>query len=125
MLLTVQRAGAECSWLRGEIAKFLFRRCRRIAGGPGPGACVRGEGAGKLVRVLVSRLEEAVSVLDIHYVFASPGHVTTADEQHHLGLFTKDQYVAAAETSGLTVEWNPDGLIGRSMLIGVKSPKDG
>ena len=83
------------------------------------------EGAGKLVRVLVSRLEETVSVLDIHYVFASPGHVTTADEQHHLGLFTKDQYVAAAETSGLTVEWNPDGLIGRGMVIGVKSPKDG
>ena len=48
---------------------------------------------GKLVRVISSRREGDETVLRMHYVQAADGLITTEDERHRLGLFSRDRYL--------------------------------
>jgi SAM-dependent methyltransferase len=73
----------------------------------------------KLVRVIASSREGAMSVLRFHYAVAADGDVATADERHELRLFTHDEYAAAFLEAGLDTSWDDEGLTGRGLLIGV------
>jgi SAM-dependent methyltransferase len=73
----------------------------------------------KLVRVMVSSREGAMSILRLHYVVAANGTIATADERHELRLFTQDEYLDAFAAAGLAATWDPDGLTGRGLLLGV------
>jgi len=73
----------------------------------------------KLVRVTASRRTDAMSILSMHYAVAADGEITTADEHHELGLFTKDEYLQAFTDAGLEATWDPQGLTGRGLLLGV------
>jgi SAM-dependent methyltransferase len=77
------------------------------------------DGNRKLVRVIASSREGAMSVLRVHYAVAADGDVVSADERHELRLFTHDEYAAAFFAAGLDTSWDPEGLIGRGLLIGV------
>jgi SAM-dependent methyltransferase len=77
------------------------------------------DGDRKLVRVIASSRDGAMSKLRIHYAVADAGDVRTADERHELRLFSHDQYAAAFLHAGLDTTWDPEGLIGRGLLIGV------
>ncbi len=70
----------------------------------------------KLARMCVGEVEGAVSVLDFHYMIATPVGIETFNERHELGLFTPKQYLDAFRDAGLEVEYDPKGL-GRGLYI--------
>jgi hypothetical protein len=53
---------------------------------------------------------------------ASPERADCFSEIHDLGLFTPEQYVAAAETAGLDATFDSDGPMGRGLLLAVRPP---
>jgi len=65
-----------------------------------------------------TRVEGRLSMLDFHYLIAGPGIVEHLTETHTLGLFTDDEYASALEAAGLSVEHDPEGLMGRGLWIG-------
>jgi SAM-dependent methyltransferase len=77
------------------------------------------DGDRKLVRVIASSRDGAMIMLRVHYAVAAGGEVVSADERHQLRLFTHDEYAAAFLAAGLDTSWDPEGLIGRGLLIGV------
>ena len=90
---------------------------------PPPGtvfATVVEDGDRRLVRVVASYRDGDVSRLNMHYVIAEPGRIETADEEHLLGLFSKDDYLDAFRAAGLSPSWDDDGLIGRGLVVGVR-----
>jgi SAM-dependent methyltransferase len=74
----------------------------------------------KIVRMNVSELEDNVSVLNFHYLVATPKGVEYFTERHELGLFSHDDYMAALDTSGLQAIFDSEGLMGRGLYIGRK-----
>ena len=77
------------------------------------------DGDRKLVRVIASIRGGAMSTLRVHYAVAGGGEVVSADERHELRLFGHDEYAAAFLAAALDTSWDPEGLIGRGLLIGV------
>jgi SAM-dependent methyltransferase len=78
------------------------------------------EPALKIARILVSGREGSVSTLDIHYLVARPAGVEYFTEQHRLGLFTHEEYLAAFREAGLDVTHDGEGLLGRGLYVGVR-----
>jgi hypothetical protein len=78
----------------------------------------------KLVRVITSRRADAMTILRMHYAVAAHGEITSVDERHELGLFTKEEYLQAFARAGLDATWDPDGLTGRGLLVGARSKDD-
>jgi SAM-dependent methyltransferase len=74
----------------------------------------------KIARMNVSALEDAVSILDFHYLAGTPEGIEHFTERHELGLFSHDDYLLAYNAAGFEVEYNPVGLMGRGLYIGVK-----
>jgi SAM-dependent methyltransferase len=77
------------------------------------------DGDRKLVRVVTSSRRGTMSRLRMHYAVAAAGGIQTADELHELRLFTHDEYAAAFFDAGLDTTWDPEGLTGRGLLVGV------
>lgn len=71
----------------------------------------------KIARVNLSERDGRLSRMDFHYLVASPAGIDRFEERHELGLFTGDEYVAAFSATGLEVEHDPEGLIGRGLYI--------
>jgi SAM-dependent methyltransferase len=63
-----------------------------------------------------------VSRLVFDYLVATPDRVDTFSEIHDLGLFTVDQYVAAAEAAGLDATFDAEGPMGRGLLLAIRPP---
>ena len=74
----------------------------------------------KIARMNRSHIEDGASVLDFHYLVARRDGISHFTETHRLGLFTKDQHIRAFEAAGLSVDHDPEGLMGRGLYIGVK-----
>jgi SAM-dependent methyltransferase len=70
------------------------------------------------VRMNGSRVERRRSILDLHYLVATPGQVEHLTETHVLGLFTDDEYRQAFELAGLEADHDPEGLMGRGLWVG-------
>jgi len=66
--------------------------------------------------------EAGVSRLVFDYLIATPDRSETFSEVHDLGLFTAEQYVAAAEAAGLEAAFDPEGPMGRGLLLGLRPP---
>jgi SAM-dependent methyltransferase len=69
------------------------------------------------VRMNGSRVVDRLSVTEFHYLIARPGKAEHLVETHTLGLFTEDEYRQAFERAGLSVEHDPEGLMGRGLWI--------
>lgn len=65
---------------------------------------------------------EGVSRLVFDYLVATPERAETFSEIHDLGLFTDEQYLAAAEAAGLDATFDAEGPMGRGMLLAVRPP---
>lgn len=74
----------------------------------------------KIARMNVNAVRGNVSVISFHYLVATPEGVQHFTEDHELGLYTRDEYLAAFRSAGLQTEFEPDGLIGRGMYIARK-----
>jgi SAM-dependent methyltransferase len=75
----------------------------------------------KLSRMNVGAVENgSISILDFHYMVATMSGIATFSERHELGLFSKEQYLAAFAAAKLEVEHDPKGL-GRGLYIATKS----
>jgi SAM-dependent methyltransferase len=66
--------------------------------------------------------QEGVSRLVFDYLVATPDRAETFSEVHDLGLFTEDQYVAAARAAGLESAFDPEGPMGRGLLLALRPP---
>ncbi len=67
----------------------------------------------KIARMNVGRVEGRLSILDFHYLVATPDGVEHFTEQHELGMFTEAEYRAAFASAGLETTLDPEGLDGR------------
>jgi SAM-dependent methyltransferase len=76
----------------------------------------------KIAWMYTTKVQDLVTVLDIHYMVGTPKSVDVFTERHELGLFTDDQYREAFERAGLTVEHDSVGLFGRGMFVGTRKP---
>lgn len=75
-------------------------------------------GTGKLVRVISSRRDGNETTLRMHYVRASRGAIESEEETHRLGLFSRERYLDAFASAGLTARWHDPGLRGRGLIVG-------
>lgn len=73
----------------------------------------------KIARMNRSTVEGRLSVIDFHYLIATPQGIEHRTERHELGLFTLDEYTAALSGAGLEPQIDPEGLTGRSLLFGM------
>jgi len=75
----------------------------------------------KIARMSTTLIDGRISTLDFHYLIATPGQVRHTTEQHELGLFTHQEYLAALGAAGLEVTFYSKGLDGRGLYIGFKA----
>lgn len=75
-----------------------------------------------VARVSRSTRDGNISRFEFHYAVARPEGIETFMETHAMGLWTVEEYSAAMQSTGLAVEHDPVGLIGRGLFIGVAPP---
>jgi ubiquinone/menaquinone biosynthesis C-methylase UbiE len=76
----------------------------------------------KVARMNVSRVKDAVAVLEFHYLVATPEGVKYFTERLDLGLFSHEDYLHAFRAAGLEVAHDPEGSNGRGLYTGVLHP---
>lgn len=57
--------------------------------------------------------------LIMHYAVAENSEIATADERHQVRMFTVDELLAAMGRAGLAAHWDPAGIIGRGLAMGI------
>ena len=75
----------------------------------------------KIARVNTSLVRGNVAVMDLHHLIATPEGTEHVVDPIEATMFTDDEYRTAFERAGLTVEHDPEGLIGRGLWFGWKS----
>lgn len=71
-------------------------------------------------RMNVSEVRDGLSILDMHFLVGTPDGVEHFVERHELGLWTREQMMAAFSAAGLSVEYFDDGLMGRGLYVARK-----
>ena len=74
----------------------------------------------KVARVNVSRVAGRVVSLHFHYLVATAGGVEHFTERHDLAVFTVEEYLDAFRDAGLEATFDPEGLMGRGLYVGLK-----
>ncbi len=73
----------------------------------------------KIARITTTSREGTLSIIDFHYLVGTSDGVAHFTERHEVGLFTHDQYLDAFRAAGLTVDFDPDGFMGRGLYLGM------
>lgn len=73
----------------------------------------------KISRINLSHVEDGISILNFHYLVATPEEITHFTEQHELAMFTHEQYTEAFHAAGLDVIHDEAGLMNRGLYIGI------
>lgn len=74
----------------------------------------------KIARINTSRIEEGLSVMDMHYLIATPEGVEAFVDTLRMGLFTHEQMLGAFEAAGLETSYDAEGLMGRGLYFGAR-----
>jgi hypothetical protein len=75
----------------------------------------------KIARINIVKIQGRVSSMTLHYLIGTPKGIKYFTELHKLGLFTRDECLAAFRDCGLKVAYYSKGLIGRGLYVGMKS----
>jgi SAM-dependent methyltransferase len=75
---------------------------------------------GKIMRMSHTSIEGCLSRLHFEYLIGQPQGLTRAAEVHELGLFTREEVLSAFRSLGLEVTYDPTGITGRGLYIGLK-----
>lgn len=75
----------------------------------------------KIARINIVKLQGRVSTMVFHYLIGTPQGIRYFTEPHKLGLFTRDECLAALRECGLKVAYYSKGLMGRGLYVGVTS----
>ncbi len=82
---------------------------------------VIGEAEGlRVARMTRLELQGDSTVLTIHYLVGSEGGIEHLEEVHRLRVFSDEEYTGAFARSGLEVEFDPEGPMGRGLYAGAK-----
>ena len=73
---------------------------------------------GLVCRMAISRRQDNLSVISLHYLHGTRGGVRYYTEQLELGLFTKEEMLHSFDLAGMHVAYEPEGLIGRGLYTG-------
>jgi ubiquinone/menaquinone biosynthesis C-methylase UbiE len=74
----------------------------------------------KIARMSMSGREDAIAIVDLHYLVGSEEGIAYFTEQHRFGLFTIEEHLTAFRATGLEVTHDPVGLMGRGLYVGLK-----
>jgi SAM-dependent methyltransferase len=77
----------------------------------------------KLARIGRSLARGKISLIDFHYLIATPEDTRYFRETEKFGLFTHSEYLGAFGAAGLRVAYDRKGLTGRGLYVGIK-PRD-
>jgi SAM-dependent methyltransferase len=72
----------------------------------------------KIARMSRIARRESISTVVFHYLVATADGIDYFTEQHETRLHSDAEYRSAMESPGLTVEFDPEGLMGRGLYIG-------
>ena len=75
---------------------------------------------GRVARASRSWRDDRTTHLEFHYAVASPDGFECWTDRLESTLFTDEEYAKAFRAPGLTVEHDPEGLIGRGLYLGVR-----
>ncbi len=73
----------------------------------------------KIARINIVKLQGRVSSMTFHYLIGTPKGIRYFTEPHKLGLFTRDECLAAFRDCELKVVYYSKGLMGRGLYVGV------
>lgn len=73
----------------------------------------------KIARVNTSLTRGRLSIFDLHHLVGTPEETFHFVEHHEMGLYTADEMTRAFEHACLVTTFNPDGITGRGLHIGV------
>jgi SAM-dependent methyltransferase len=71
----------------------------------------------KLAWMYRQRREGSLSVLDVNHLVAEPGGIEHFVERQELGLFTRDEMLAAFQDVGLSVRYREGGVWNRGLYV--------
>jgi len=74
----------------------------------------------KLARINISERKGNVSIVNFHFLVGTQGNVEHFTELHEIGLFTKEEYMEAFKKADLKTTFDPEGITGRGLYIGIK-----
>lgn len=74
----------------------------------------------KIARLSISSVDGRLSTMEMHYLIASPQGIEHFSEHHEMGLFPREEYLAAFKVAGLNVvDEQPSFLSGRGLNVAV------
>lgn len=73
----------------------------------------------KIARMLVSRRDDCVAILNFHYMVGMSDGIRTFEEMHRLMLFGDEQYRSAFLRAGFELHQGTQVLDGRDLFVGV------
>lgn len=77
----------------------------------------------KIARMHVTEVQGRLLVMAMHHLVATPAEVRHFVERLELFLFVAAEYREALQQAGLSVEFDPEGLIGRGLYLATRSDR--
>jgi len=75
----------------------------------------------KIARVNTSLTRGRLSIFDLHHLVGTPQETFHFVEHHEMGLYTVEEMTGAFETATLDISFDPEGITGRGIYVGVRS----
>lgn len=74
-----------------------------------------------IARMTVSRVKNGTAYFVFNYLVGTSDGIQHLEESHILGIFTRQEYAEPLEAHCAQVIYDEEGLMGRGLLVGVKS----
>lgn len=74
----------------------------------------------KIARINISKVRGSISAFEYHYLIGTTGKVEYVVDKVSSGLWTHEEHLEAFRDSGLKVSFDPEGLMGRGLYLGIK-----